>query len=303
MKLKYYCALLGFFLIAACTKVEVVTPDFEVVPKSNTAKVGEEVTFLFSGDPDQISFYSGEPLSDYGYKTGRILKTEGMQMSFTTTVANGGQLNQLSILASTDFSGNYEMSDIKAATWIDITSNYPLSTNATQVLWGPKDVQSMMVSGKPIYIAFRYITLNQAAMTHKGPGRSRAFELKGNTILGKQPISDLPGAGFKLVHEGPLEPSRASVGASSITLRGNNVDLESRTEDWAISKPIVPVGDVDLGPDKPTPVKGFVDTKTPEYKYIYTKPGTYIATFVASNANIYGAKKLLNMLKLQLTRI
>lgn len=40
------------------------------------------------------------------------------------------------------------------------------------------------------------------------------------------------------VFVGPVESGRTSVSSSTITLRGNEVSTESRTETWAISKPI-----------------------------------------------------------------
>lgn len=300
MKLRYYSFLLCSLLLGACNKVEVATPDFEVTTLSKTVKAGAELTFEFAGDPDQISFYSGEPLSDYAYKSGRVLNAEGLDMSFTTTVQYGGQKDQLSILTSTNFNGNYVIEDIKKATWTDITAEYALATSTTQKTWGPKDLKSMMVAGKPVYIAFRYTTLPQAVNGAQRTWTIRAFEVNTNTALGVQALADHAGAGFKLVHDGPLEPGRASVGSSSIALRGNTADTETPTEDWVISKGIT-TGPIDMGPDRPIPIKGFVDTKTPDYKYIYANPGTYKATFVASNSNIYGAAEVVKQVEITVT--
>lgn len=300
MKSKYFGLLLCSLILGACNKVEVATPDFEVSTLTKSVKAGEELTFQFTGDPDQISFYSGEPLSDYTFKSGRTVSTEGLDLSFTTTVQYGAQKDQLSILYSTDFSGNYTLEDIRKATWVDVTKDYALATGTTQKTWGPKDMESLMVDGKPIYIAFRYVGLPKSTDGVPRTWTIRSFELNTMSDLGPLQVADHTGAGFKLVQDGPIEPSRSSIASSSIVLRGNSVDQETPIDNWAITKPIM-VGDIDMGPDRPTPIKGFVDTKSSDYKYIYTTPGTYKATFVASNANIYGAKEVIKQIEITVT--
>lgn len=292
MKLTYYTLLFCFLILGSCNKIEVTVPEFDVVPSSNTIKAGEEISFMFTGDPDQISFYSGEVFKDYAFKNGRTLVSDGLQVSFTTAVQYGAQQNQLSVLVSSDFNGSYTMEDIKKANWTNITSDYALATSTTQLAWGPKELKSLLVSGKPVYIAFRYITLPQPANGAQRTWSIRTFSLKGSSNLGILNIADQVTAGFKLVHEGPLEAGRSSSTATTITLRGNVADTQTPTEDWAITKPI-DVGDVDLGPDKPIPVKGFVDTRSSEFKYTYATPGSYKVVFVASNANIYGNQQMI----------
>lgn len=75
------------------------------------------------------------------------------------------------------------------------------------------------------------------------------------------------------------------------------VDTQTPTEDWAISKPI-DLGNVELGPDKPQPIKGFVDTRSSEFRYTYTRAGDYKVVFVASNANLYGSEKVIKELNI-----
>ena len=139
MKSKYFGLLLCSLILGACNKVEVATPDFEVSTLTKSVKAGEELTFQFTGDPDQISFYSGEPLSDYTFKSGRTVSTEGLDLSFTTTVQYGAQKDQLSILYSTDFSGNYTLEDIRKATCSGPKSDMVFSSNdrIVQVLGTP----------------------------------------------------------------------------------------------------------------------------------------------------------------------
>ncbi len=43
-------------------------PDFDVHTNSTTYKVGDTVTFEFSGNPQNIVYWSGMPGSNYEYK-------------------------------------------------------------------------------------------------------------------------------------------------------------------------------------------------------------------------------------------
>src|SRR5690606_25939464 len=129
MKLKYYIICLGLLFLASCSKdLEVgKAPDFNVTTESTTFKVDEPVTFKFTGGADNISFYSGMPSNDYAFKDGRVIElgNVGATMVFTSSVQLGSQANQLTVLASNDFDGNYEnLESVKDATWIDITNRF-----------------------------------------------------------------------------------------------------------------------------------------------------------------------------------
>lgn len=159
----------------------------------------------------------------------------GLNLYFSTAVQYGSQENQLSVLVSTDFDGVYEMENIKAATWTDITNEYALATGTSATYWGPMELSYLFVKDKPVYIAFRYITLPQDEN-----GNQRTWRVRHLTLTSKNDelISDQEDASFTLIHDGPFEPNRSSISSSQIILRGNNGDTETRTEDWAISKPI-----------------------------------------------------------------
>src|SRR5690606_11441205 len=77
-------------LAGACRKHEIDTPSFDaVLVEKATYKAGEELTFSFSGEADQIVFYSGESLHDYAYsKESRKLKTQAINTSFRTNVTD-----------------------------------------------------------------------------------------------------------------------------------------------------------------------------------------------------------------------
>jgi hypothetical protein len=69
---------------------------------------------------------------------------------------------------------------------------------------------------------------------------------------------------------------------------------------WAITAPIN-VGSTDLGPDRAIAVKGFRNLQAEEFRHTYSAPGTYSATFVASNANIYGEARVVRKITITVT--
>ncbi len=302
MKLNYYMLLLTVLLISACSKeIELSggTPDFEVSTAAASYKVGEEVEFLLKGNPGLISFYSGEVGKHYQFKEGRIVKPGKTTLSFTSSVSTGAQQNQFSVLASTNFNGKYTIDDIKAATWTDITSRFALATSATYLSSGTKEINDLIVEGKPLYIVFKYVM----DPLKPGAGRSwgvREFTVVTGTEIGPVTLADQV-TGWSLHYFGPKEETgRSSITTSTITLRANAESPAVYTEDWCISKPIN-VGAIDMGPDRPVAVKGNSDVKLDRYTYTYSEPGVYKVHFVAANANIQSSKQVVKELEIKIT--
>jgi plastocyanin len=294
-----YNLLLGCLVMAsACQKSNVDDPVFDVEAASLTVKAGEAVKFTFKGDPGLISFYSGEVGNDYAFKDGRVVEAGEVFLSFNTNVQYGSQANQLSVWASTDFNAKYNIADVKAATWTDITARFKLATTTTYLNSGEASLNDVVVDGKPLFIAYKYV-MNQPVAT-LGAGRTwkvQNFQLKSNTSIGTQTLADQVSAGWLLVYEGPKEETRSSITATTITQRANAVNTTAYTEDWAISQPVQP-GSVDMGPDRSVPVKGYANSRLEEYTHTYANAGTYKATFVAANSNIHDNKQVLKQLEI-----
>lgn len=291
--------LLLALVIMSCKKNEVLQPTFDVkVPKS-TYKVGEPVPFTFNGNPDFISFYSGQFGNDYAFSKGRIMDIKTFSMSFQTRLQAGGQNKQLSVLISSNYNGEKNMADVKAATWTDLTSLFSFSlTTLDYFSSGEVDLSAIVTDKtKPLYVAFRYITLPQT--TANGVYRNtvvRNFLFNTKTDAGNSTAMDQISAGWILLEDGSiLESGRNVVNASSgiLTLRGNITTAGKlvQTEVWAISKP-VNLNAIDMGPDKGTPVKGISDPVPSVYNFAYTTPGTYKVVFSAANSTLYGEKSI-----------
>ena len=134
--------------------------------------------------------------------------------------------NQLSVLASTDFNGDYSsLAKVKAATWVDITSRFKLGTNATFVASGIKDITDLMVAGKPIYIAFKYVTKPQATNGAIRWWYIQSFAISSLAMLDNTiplTLTDIGSAGFQIVDENKANaPAQASITATRVTLAGN----------------------------------------------------------------------------------
>ncbi|MBB5436768.1 hypothetical protein HDC92_000432 [Pedobacter sp. AK017] len=298
-QLKGKLVLLLVLFTISCKKNEVPQPSFDVkVPKS-TYRVGEPVPFTFDGNPDFISFYSGQFGNDYAFSNGRIMDIKTFSMSFQTRLQAGGQNKQLSVLISSNYNGEKNISAVNSASWTDLTSSFSFSlTTLDYFSSGELNLSSIVTDKtKPLYVAFRYITLPQT--TANGVYRNtvvRNFLFNTKTDAGTSVAMDQLSAGWSLLEEGPiLESGRNSVNASSglITLRGNITAAGKlvQTEIWAISKP-VNLNAIDLGPDRGTAIKGISDPVPSVYNFTYTTPGTYKVVFSAANSRLYGEKSI-----------
>ncbi|WP_423129382.1 DUF5017 domain-containing protein [Gaoshiqia sp. Z1-71] len=322
MKFKYYHMIIGLLVMASCEReIEVDMPDFDVTTNSATYQVGEEITFdIKGGDAHIISFYSGETLKDYAFKEGRVVNVSGAgaTMQFQSSVQSGTQANQLSVMASSDFNGDYSsVETVKAATWTDITTRFLLGTNATFKASGNVDISDLMVDDEPIFIAFKYVTQPQEINGLARQWFIQSFvvtsiaTLDGSVALN---LTDQVGAGFRIIDENKENaPARASVTNTRVTLYGNEYYSPSHpkyvpdspyndplSEHWAVSKPINTT-EVDLGPDWATAIKGLSNPEVHVYRYTYTKTGTYKAVFVASNNSIDDEKKIIREITLTIT--
>lgn len=284
MKFKYYNMLLGVLLMASCDKGLVVpeAPNFDVSTAAATYKAGQEITFnIKGGDAHIISFYSGETLKDYAFRDGRAIDVSGggVTMEFQNSVQVGTQANQLSFLYSKDFNGDYSsLAKVKAATWTDITSRFtPLATAAAfaPAAISPKDISDLIVPGKPIYFAFKYVTKPQAVNGLARQWFIQTFAVKSTAKLdGTIPlvITDQPSAGFRIVDENKATaPARASVTSTRVTLYGN----EFVDPTLAKFNPANPIFD---------PLNPIYDPTSPTYSPTAVRP-TYVPYDPASPFN------------------
>ncbi|GAB3912712.1 DUF5017 domain-containing protein [Mucilaginibacter boryungensis] len=328
MKFRYHYILAAALIIltASCNKDHLQKPgepSFDVTTDATTYKAGQTITFNINCDADIVAFYSGEPQKEFDYRNGRIIDNSdgGAKLSFNSGVSGGtqGTLSatappQLAVLASTDFNGQYDYANVTKATWTDITARFKYATTATLITSTSVDVSDLLVAGKPIYFAYKYITKPQAIN-----GTARSWFLEAFTLVSKKNIgtTNIPVnptivnqilAGFRIVDQNPTTaPARSSVSSSRVTLLGNLYDPvndpgnDPQSENWAVSTAIN-TASINLGNDKSVAIKD-QEKSTPltNYTFSYAQPGTYKATFVASNNTVNSTKEVVKQIVLTIT--
>ena len=313
MKIKNYLYIALMLVFAGCERdTTVPEPEFEVSTEAATYAVGEKVKFNFTGNPDLISFYSGETLNSYAFKDGRVVEGGELKLSFESSVQFGSQANQVSVLYSTDFDGDFTVTDgvFKGAdAFKDITSRFKLATNNVYRSSGEVDISDLRVEDKPIYIAFKYNVKNQSPTNQGGFGLGRTwivrnFSFVSETSIGNLLLGDNATAGFRQIDLKPdIAPMRSTLTAANIRMvahAANATNISVETANWTISKRFE-VGDQDLGPDRPIPVKGMQDGEVTSFSHTYSKPGNYKVYFKAKNATIDDQKEVIREVNLTIT--
>ncbi|MFA6084268.1 DUF5017 domain-containing protein [Mucilaginibacter sp.] len=293
-----YLIILGLFILTGCKKeqeLKVNAPEFNVTTEKASYKVGEEVKFNFTGNPDLISFYSGEVFNDYAFMNGRVVESGALKVSFSSSFQFGTQTKQFSVVVSNDFNGGNLFQDIQSATWRDITSRFALGTNATYKPSGEVDISDLKVPGKPLYIAFKYIVKNPSVYGTGNVWQVQNFLLTSDTSIGLLTLGDILTGGFKLFDQKPdIAPSRSNISTSRIQLIAPTLTAATNTvetESWAVTKAF-DTDAIDYGPDRPIPIKGYADAMPKSSVYTYSKPGSIKAVFTAYNANVTDSKAI-----------
>jgi len=283
MKNLIYLLSLVVLFFSSCDKsMDIASPDFEASTKSATYKAGDTVTFNFTGNADVITFNSGEK--------GDLL------LSFASQTRFGSQPNQISVQVSTDFNGKYTEADVKAATWIDVSSRFTFGTNTTLVSSGVKSISDLTQSGKPLYIAFKYVGQANTTNTMRNWWINN---LSINNALAGTTTNVLvqATADYKFVN---FVGNPAGVGWSALADGRILFDPKGSlayAEGWAIAKPIEPGG----LKSSPAPIKAFIDAQMDNYKYVFFATGVYTVTFEAANANRFDNKKVIRELTITVT--
>ncbi|HEY8690117.1 MAG TPA: DUF5017 domain-containing protein [Chitinophagaceae bacterium] len=279
MRKQYQLIILIGILATSCSKdIKLHSLSFDATVNKANLNAGDSATFSFSGNPDFITFFSGEPGSRYEFKD-RITDTStNVQLKFstaTTTATNG----TLSLLVSNNFSGAVNATNIAAATFTDITNRATLATGTATVASGTVSLADFAQQKKPVYIAFRYVAAAGAAQkkwTITGFTLNHVLTDKTYTIANMTATTPSPGFVTIDVKNPAVNWTAALVitGASTAALD---------TEDWAIAGPI------DLSrvlPDAGTQIKTLSEGMNQfPFVYKYVAAGSYNAVFVATNAN------------------
>lgn len=313
-----YLIIAAFLLAcAACNKDIAVKPaNFDVASGKNNGTATtvfsskDTVNFYFTGNPDMITYFSGEPGKNYDFRN-RFSAAGIPQLQFSTILANGTQANSLSLLVSSDFKGvatntiygvltrdtATTNANIAAATWTDITSRAILSTGATTAVpSGIIDLSDFLKQGKPVYIAFKYTatagtiqnkwTVSALSLNNVLPdGTSYTIaNLNAPTTSYTNYGNITYGPGWAVSYDPAKNGNKyawAYTDKTSLIITGASTlpTATAPAEAWAV------MGPIDLSrvtPDAGVAIKAISATLS-SYSYNYTTAGAYTAVFAASN--------------------
>lgn len=308
--MKKYRFLVHLSLIAvafyACKKDALTTPDFEVSAEKTTVSTSEDAVFTFTGNPDMITFYSGQPGKEYD-KIERITDPNAKnQLGFTVkyndnfTNAAINQPRNLSVFASNKFNGNWsDSASVRNGEWVDISTRatWPAVTS-TATVTSLFDISDFRSPRDTVFIAFRYKSTTSSATSKARSWQMTNFKLNnigsnglvylnGITTNNVSSANDNRLAGFNAYSfkgESVKDSLKWTLDASSTFPTGADGYSD---EDWMISRAFK-LSSIIL--DRGVYIKKRLDVVN-TYRYRFTAPGTYKVTFVAVNSTVEGGSK------------
>ena len=303
MKKIYTFLLFGFlvFLFNACNKEEVQDVNFNVSVTKNLFNVKDTVQFNIEGNPDVITFYSGEPGRNFDFKD-RTVRTDGVfKLSFQircddpngfAAIANknfrvlvsNNYLASYSTSADLNIAASQDSAMVNKATWTDVTSRFSLpSTGTISTFYNAiADLSDIAKSStNPIYVAFKCDGNSFGALGANG--------ITIGSLLLSSSYADGTVANYNVVPGGTISTTwkvlklanaNNSWATSSTQLKFTSLATSDYSEDWAISNGFSPSLAL---PDVAVPLKNISNKPITSYKYKFPKAGDYKVVFMASN--------------------
>lgn len=294
---KIFITIAAFSLaISSCKKWDDLdSPNFQVSTEKLTYAAGDTVRFQFSGNADNVVFWSGKPGQRYEFRNRTFVEGNTITLNFKS-FSQMGVVDQsnIKLLVSTNFTGLYDAENIQAATWQDVSNRATWSSGADQTPSGDVDLTDFATANKDMAIAFRYVTSAVADAATQNRWVFRSFDLTSTSADGGVTVlANMGNAGWK--EWSFLDPAtKWTISASQLV---SNRSFTELNDDWVITKL--------FNPNKVSPDRGFVlkniATAISDVSEVYTEPGNYKVTVVAVNANSGGLKETIRELELTIT--
>ena len=277
--MKYFkmimCVAMLLMSSVGCKKFTLSALDFNVAVSTLNYKVGDTVNFIFSGNPDYITFYSGE----IGYNHDFINRTSALgtpQLQFMSYVQNPATIDYLQIKATNNLK-SWDSTGIANANWINITNRAILSTGKDSTQSGIVGLNDFLVNDSFV-LALKY----SIYVGSKYPVASK-WTIRGLTINNVLPDSSI----YTIATIGTCNWTAISTCDTSnwyLNQQSNYIQTtrKATTVAWALTAPFKLNK---VTPDVGISIKTMGGATLTSYPYIYSKPGTYKATFLAINAN------------------
>lgn len=305
------------FTLAACesefTKdaelsVNVATEDgVSFDGKTITVKSGEPIEFHFNGDPDFLTFYSGEVGKEYKYRERTTVdesEVETSTLKFTLASEHGKPENILTMYVSADFpgleQGNFEADSVlvEQHAWEELIPASDFPTALTKAQDFAIDMKPYL--GKRIAVAICYRGQSNTAAQSKFTFKN--MQIANQISNGQKTAFTAESFGFtpvNMLHRHHLDDQKGMTSNRAYGTVTNNTSgiwnfkdmkaffIHSSSKDkalkysWLVSNLFVVNA---CSPDAGTGLKN-VTQSLDTYRYTYHTPGTYTATFVATNGN------------------
>lgn len=329
---KIITAYTALLLFASCEsefkeKVElnvVVLPTEGVTFKGDTimAAQGTKIYFQLDGEPDFITFYSGESGKEYKHRNRTTIDPKEIASSkfnFSVWPQYGNKVcteNTMSIYYSESFEGllgnNFEQDSISVEKhdWKELIPQEKLPAaplaDAGKAIAFEEDFTRFL--GKKITLAFKYKTaFNTAAQptwNFLGMRIANTFT-NGNEAIqmpstfGLAPVNmfykNLPSAtGIKDAAYATVTNNTngfwnlVEAGKGNFKVAGAAANYNSLLYTWLVSTPFIING---CNPDKGAAIKN-TSSRLDSYSYAFNKAGTYIVSFEGNNANYIASSSI-----------
>ncbi|MDR6782151.1 hypothetical protein ABIE26_001360 [Pedobacter africanus] len=297
---KLLIASIVCIFLSSCQKTyELAAPDdFSVELEKSSYKVGESVRFIIKGKPENLVFWSGEVGRKYEFRTRTVVEGNAISLNFKTFAQFGlTPIDQsvIKLYISTDFNGKYDATNVKAATWEDITSKAVLSSGLDQTPSGLIDLSSFAARNKNMALALVYKTTVIKPEAQQNRWVIRSFDLKSTNQQGEETVlANMANAGWTAFNfSGPA--TNWSISSAQLLTVRNNTELD---DDWVVTKQFNPNS---ATPDVGEPIKN-ISQKLTDYTRVYNKAGVYKITFVATNANLERSATVVKEIELNITQ-
>lgn len=320
-KVHLYGMLFAVLMTTACNPDSVDEIKFDVRTDQATAtcRVGQPLTFLFDGNAQYITFFSGEPGNCYANigRTNVDIASLQLKSTIKQQYTDREYRNKEIVYAyvSRDFNGEYTLDNIQAATWEKISGReynqvtVPLTRdNVSEEV--SSTVELSAYKDKPFYVAFQYNAFKRNDVpTADGGGRYivqprvdvKPLSLIKTTVEGMTVVWDNPLTewAFRVIYQQSAQQGNYKVDDTSLLFQPQK-GKEHTDQDvvvWMVSRAINP-GEVE--PDRGTAIKS-TDAYLPTYTHTYTQPGVYTATFIATNANLWNNEQIVKEITITVT--
>lgn len=316
-KIMIYSLLAATLLFSACDDL-LEDVKFNVsLDSANTYVAGEPVTFHFEGNPNFITFFSGEDGNRYDHRNRTEIdpaEIQSTRLSFQVRLQYGSDPAQFHVYLSDHFnglSGEAQADSLKLMEhdWTDITEQcFPegsLDKNGNGQVNVDMDISDYRNN---FILAFRH---NGAA----GATQKRA-DISGLHITNNLQTKSIEAANASTLNFRTFDmlPSHASGDPYIMPASGNGTwilkDISSNTfyinggnaqapanDDWLVSTPMKLN---QCSPDNGVVLKD-INRRITSYTHTYQEPGTYDVYFFAGNTNIDGTSEILRKLTVTIT--